>query len=95
MMTEEKTYNGWANYETWNVVLWLFNDESIHDNLYGGLEVYFRCGMSMEDFKYVVRRCFHNPEDNTSATPDGVWLDDKRIDWKAVKKAVVEGRPTK
>ena len=43
MMTEDKTYNGWKNYETWNVVLWLFNDESIHDNLYGGLEVYFRC----------------------------------------------------
>ena len=95
MMTQEKTYNGWKNYETWNVVLWINNDESIHDNLYRGLEVYFRCGMSMEDFKYVVRRCFHNPEDNTSATPDGVWLDDKAIDWRAVKKAVVEGRPTK
>lgn len=93
MMTEEKTYNGWANYETWNVVLWLFNDESIHDNLYDGLKPYFRSGMGMGDLKYVVRRCFYNPEDNTSATPDGVWLDDKRIDWSAVKKAVVEGRP--
>jgi hypothetical protein len=93
MMTEEKTYNGWANYETWNVVLWLFNDEGIHDNLYYGLAPYFRSGMGLGDLKYVVRRCFYNPEDNTSATPDGVWLDDKRIDWKAVKKAVVEGRP--
>ena len=87
------TYNGWANYETWNVVLWLFNDQSIHDNLYYGLAPYFRCGMGLGDLKYVVRRCFYNPEDNTSATPDGVWLDDKNIDWKAVKKAVVEGRP--
>ena len=23
----EKTYNGWTNYETWNVVLWIDNEE--------------------------------------------------------------------
>jgi len=27
-VTEAKTYNGWANYETWAVKLWLDNDES-------------------------------------------------------------------
>ena len=26
-MTEDKKYNGWSNYETWNVKLWLDNDE--------------------------------------------------------------------
>ncbi len=24
---EEKKYNGWTNYETWNIALWLGNDE--------------------------------------------------------------------
>ena len=27
MTTETKTYNGWTNYETWCVNLWLTNDE--------------------------------------------------------------------
>lgn len=26
-MSTEKTYNGWTNYETWNVKLWIDNDE--------------------------------------------------------------------
>ena len=26
-MTEEKKYNGWSNYETWNINLWLTNDQ--------------------------------------------------------------------
>lgn len=25
--TNERTYNGWTNYETWNVKLWMDNDE--------------------------------------------------------------------
>ena len=26
-MSTEKGYNGWANYETWNVALWIDNDQ--------------------------------------------------------------------
>lgn len=26
-MSDDKTYNGWKNYETWNVALWLGNEQ--------------------------------------------------------------------
>lgn len=32
-MSEDKTYNGWTNYETWLVNLWLTNDEYGYDQL--------------------------------------------------------------
>jgi hypothetical protein len=61
------TYNGWTNYETWNVVLWIENDESIQDFIQENdvccyeelLEALYELGGSKE-------------------TPDGVkWADPK------------------
>lgn len=28
----DKTYNGWTNYETWNVALWLDNDQGSYNH---------------------------------------------------------------
>lgn len=29
-MSDDKTYNGWTNYETWNVYLWITGDTSFY-----------------------------------------------------------------
>jgi hypothetical protein len=32
-MPDEKRYNGWTNYETWCVSLWLGNDEGLYETV--------------------------------------------------------------
>ena len=50
------SYNGWENYETWNVALWLQNDEGLYN-------LAMECG-NYEDFV--------NEVGVDNATPDGV-----------------------
>jgi len=38
-MADDKRYNGWANYETWNVALWIDNDQGSYS---------MRCEMALE-----------------------------------------------
>ena len=85
--TTDKTYNGYTNYETWNVMLWLYNDEGIYTELRSMLQPYKGCGIDEEDISYICRKLFHDGE--SSATPDGVWLDDKKIDWRQIRRHMI------
>jgi hypothetical protein len=82
MMTDTK-YNGYTNYETWNIVLWLYNDENIYNDLRHSIRAVIRADGDADDVKSVVTRLFATPDG--ASTPDGVWLDDKRIDWDEIR----------
>ena len=69
------TYNGWKNYATWNIALWISNDES----LYKTAEQH----TSYIDFVDFIK-CFE------SATPDKVRYDDPTIDIDALDEMVKE-----
>ena len=52
-MTADKTYNGWTNYETWNVALWLSNDEGTYNYVRGMAEEAgdeYRLGTMLEEY---------------------------------------------
>jgi hypothetical protein len=73
--------NGWTNYETWNVSLWIQNDEGL-----------YRLGRSLRnrrnpfsDFVSVVVSNFEMME-----TPDGVRWDDSEIDVDSINKMMEE-----
>ena len=66
------TYNGWANYETWNVALWIQNDEGLYNvakqcrNYQELVDLLYDCG--------------------SKETRDGVKWDDSKIDGLAVNE---------
>ncbi len=91
-------YNGWANYETWNVNLWIQNDEGLYGFVRDGLEELLdRCGndwenVSLTDLKDLVVDAFggYSPGYGGKATPDGVRLMDSAIDWDEISDALLE-----
>jgi hypothetical protein len=61
------TYNGWANYETWNVSLWMSNDEGLYELAKDTV----RDGGTYGEFCNIMRDVYEMTE-----TPDGVsWTD--------------------
>lgn len=63
----ENKFNGWANYETWNVALYIQNDYALY-------KLAKTCA-DYQDFSDAMRYDFSNPQ-----TPDGVRYDCDKLD---------------
>lgn len=68
-MSPDGTYNGYANYETWNVCLWISNDEGLYS-------LATQCD-SYENFRQTMREI----SSGTIAyeTPDGISWNDSGV----------------
>jgi hypothetical protein len=73
-------YNGWANYETWNVSLWLGNDEGLYN-------VARRYRRHLRPYKAVVQDL---ADMGVHATPDGVEYNDDSLDIGELDEMIIE-----
>lgn len=70
----ETTYNGWKNYVTWNVALWMQNDPGFY--------------AAAEEATEFDEFCEFVISNGHITTPDGVEWDDETVDYKALNSLV-------
>lgn len=74
-LLEQDRYNGWTNWETWNVALWIGNDEFLYREAR-------RCHSYMD---FVQRMGFE-----TDSTPDGAKYVDPNLDYQELDEMIDE-----
>ena len=73
----DNTYNGWANYETWNISLWILNDYGFYKLAYEIAEQGGTYGNFVDMIGY-------------GETPDGVSWTDTKIDGIRINEMMKE-----
>jgi hypothetical protein len=71
-----ENYNGWANYETWNVSLWIQNTRALY-------EVATNCGTYARFVEYM-------HEEQIFETGDGVKWNDPKLDLEELDEMIDE-----
>lgn len=77
MARGEGSYNGWANYETWNVALWISNDEGL-----------YRLARECKTYPELMEKL---REAGMTETPDEVAFNDSGLDRAALDELLGQG----
>ena len=76
------SYNGWKNYQTWNVALWIDNDEG----LYRAAVEFMKTYKGRKPYTSFIRSlCMENDR-----TPDNIKWISTRLDYKALNEMMFE-----
>ena len=79
----DTTYNGWRNHATWNVALWISNDEVLYRSA--------KEAGTYARFRDQLRDQWDDDGDRiTIETPDGVAWNDSGLDVIALDKMIAE-----
>lgn len=87
----DNDYNGWANYETWNIVLWINNDEGMYNHALSLIEQLLAIhdndwqNVSIAEIRELVREAI-----GRGSTPDGVSLSHREVDWYEISDALLD-----
>ena len=82
--TINQTYNGWANYETWNVSLWMQNNQFLYNTAVACVE--FKADNETPYTKFI--RCMENCEQFT--TTDHVYWADECINHDEINEMMID-----
>lgn len=92
--SDSETYNGWANHSTWNISLWISNNENVYATASIAVDTLNRRGILNERItpewaKSFCRIAFVDAF-GREQTPDGTNIDDPSIDWAAIADMIKE-----
>jgi hypothetical protein len=82
---ERETYNGWKNRQTWNIALWISNDEPIY-RIAKEYAVDARKRGKRVRYSHFIRRAGLQHD----RTPDGISYSGTRLDYRALDSMIEE-----
>jgi hypothetical protein len=87
-INDSETHNGWKNRATWNISLWISNDENVYNAAHKAVDRLKDRGILDSAVTPCWARSFCRVEFDAAfgkeQTPDGYGVDDPDIDWSEI-----------
>jgi len=87
-----ETFNGWANRQTWNIALWISNDENLYRAAYKAVDLLKSRGILSKTVNQEWTKAFVKVQFDmvfgVQETPDGYGINDPEIDWSAITEMI-------
>jgi len=84
---KHQPYNGWSNWFTWNIALWLHNDYHVSQLIAEYSERQHRLGRAMDYDKFLTLAGIEKGE----KTPDGVAYHSPNVNRQDLRELLAEG----